>query len=254
LEVVADVGLRGRLTPAMVCLLLGRLSNLTSILPSETDRAFYKHLMSPNRNPLDWLKRKQEPATAIDNRFPWEKLPDFLHRMMYQDFVTYLPDDILVKVDRAAMSISLETRIPLLDHRIIEYAWSLPSAFKQRRGRGKWLLREVLGQYVPRSLFERPKKGFNVPIAQWLRGPLHEWAEELLSGTRLRREGFFDDKAIRRKWLRHLDGSGDGGVPLWHVLMFQAWLEQQQLSRPRMEEKVVPMPATASRLELACQS
>src|SRR5207245_7746464 len=125
----------------------------------------------------------------------------------------YLPDEILTKVDRAAMSVSLETRIPLLDYRIIEFAWSLPSSFKQRRGRGKWLLRRVLRQFVPKELVERPKKGFAAPVEEWIRGELRPWAEELLSETRLRQSGFLQVRTVRQKWAEHLSRKGHWGWP-----------------------------------------
>lgn len=208
--------------------LLNRLANAAEVLPAASDRALHQMLMSPNREPLAWLQHPQEPATRFEDVGAWKSLPDLLHRMMYLDFVSYLPDDILVKVDRAAMAVSLETRIPLLDHRIIEYAWSLPKSLKQKRGCGKWLLRQVLHQYVPRELIERPKQGFAVPIAEWLRGALRPWAEALLSGTRLRREDYFDERTVGRRWLEHLRGTRDWSAALWPVLMFQAWLEQYQ--------------------------
>jgi asparagine synthase (glutamine-hydrolysing) len=163
-------------------------------------------------------------------------LPGFLERMCYADSVSYLPDDILVKVDRATMAVSLEARVPLLDHRVIEFAWSLPPAMKVRDGQTKWLLRQVLYKYVPRRLIERPKMGFGVPIEQWLRGPLREWAEELLSPARLRREGFLDVRFVRERWEQHLSGRRRWHYSLWGVLMFQAWLENQRTARSGLLE------------------
>lgn len=156
------------------------------------------------------------------------QLKHLVEQMMAQDSVTYLPDDILVKVDRAAMAVSLESRVPLLDHRVVEMAWRLPYNKKVRNGDSKWLLKEVLYRYVPRELMDRPKMGFGVPIDHWFRGPLRDWGEELLSARRLEEDGFLDPRAVRERWDQHQKGHGNWRDSLWGVLMWQAWLAENR--------------------------
>jgi asparagine synthase (glutamine-hydrolysing) len=147
--------------------------------------------------------------------------------MMAMDAQSYMVDDVLVKVDRASMANSLETRIPILDHRVIELAWRLPMDMKVRAGKGKWILRETLYQHIPRELIERPKKGFSIPLGEWLRGPLREWAASLIDDAILRQQGYFDAALIREVWQLHLSGKADRSRQLWSILMFQAWYQEQ---------------------------
>ena len=167
------------------------------------------------------------PPNLLESRERWPQLSDPVARMMALDGLTYLPDDILVKVDRASMAVSLETRAPFLDRDVMEFAWRLPMHMKLRDGKGKWILRQLLDRHVPRALIERPKMGFGIPLDQWLRGPLREWAGDLLAEDRLRREGYLRPEAITRTWQAHLKGEGSFGYRLWSVLMFQAWWQEQ---------------------------
>jgi asparagine synthase (glutamine-hydrolysing) len=167
-----------------------------------------------------------EPASLLSDPLPRVDFQRDAVRMMYWDSITYLPDDILCKVDRAAMAVSLETRVPFLDHRVAELAWRLPISMKIVDNQGKWILRQLLYRHVPRELIERPKAGFAIPVGEWLRGPLRSWAEDLLDDSRLRREGYLDASEVRRTWNEHLSGRCDSTPKLWSVLMLQAWLQQ----------------------------
>ncbi len=145
--------------------------------------------------------------------------------MMYSDTRSYLPDDILVKVDRAAMSVSLETRVPFLDPEVAAAAWQIDAATHRADGEGKWVLRNILSRYVPRELFDRPKKGFAMPVGRWLRGELRDWAGDLLNGARLREQGYLDAALVNRRWQQHQSAKTDWSHQLWSVLMFQSWLD-----------------------------
>jgi asparagine synthase (glutamine-hydrolysing) len=202
-----------------------RIHKLALVLGAGDPDQLYRGLTSQWESPASVVLDGSEPATLGSDPTQWATVADFTQRMMFLDLVTYLPDDILVKVDRAAMGVSLETRVPLLDHEVVEFAWQLPLHYKIRQGQGKWLLRQVLYRHVPRELIERPKSGFDVPIGAWLRGPLRDWAESLLSEPRLQQEGYFDPSVIRERWAQHLAGRRDWQQSLWGILMFQAWLE-----------------------------
>jgi asparagine synthase (glutamine-hydrolysing) len=150
------------------------------------------------------------------------------HQIMCNDLQSYLSNDILVKIDRAAMSVSLETRIPFLDHHLIEFIWQLPIRLKSRNGNSKWILKEILSRHLPRTYFERPKHGFSIPLAKWLRGQLREWGEDMLNEPRLRQEGYFDPVIVRKAWQEHLSGKVNWANKLWIILMFQAWIDSKQ--------------------------
>lgn len=205
--------------------LADRLLKLADVLVCADGEAFYRNLVSHAKDPGRFVIGAQEPNTILGQADRLPKLSDLRERMMYLDMMTYLPDDILTKTDRASMAVSLEARLPLLDHRLVEFAWRVPTEYKHREGRGKWLLRQVLYRYVPKELVDRPKMGFGVPIEHWLRGPLRGWAEELLGERRLREEGFLNPAPIRRMWSEHVLGVRRWHYQLWDVLMFQAWLE-----------------------------
>ncbi len=185
----------------------------------------YYNLCSHWQNPTDVIINSKEPGTLLNEFKPELEGLNIQQQMMALDSITYLPDDILVKVDRASMASSLETRVPFLDHKLIEYVNKIPHSLKFRNGQGKWILRQILSKYVPKNLTDRPKMGFGVPIDEWLRGPLKDWAEHLLSEKKLEQEGYFNKKSIRIKWEQHLSGKKNWQFDLWDILMFQAWLE-----------------------------
>jgi asparagine synthase (glutamine-hydrolysing) len=200
-----------------------KLHKAAALFSAARPEEIYLRLVSHWEDPAAVVLGAEEPATPLTDPSAWLDCPDFEQRVMYLDSITYLPDDILVKVDRAAMGVSLETRVPLLDHRVVEFAWRLPLKFKVRNNQGKLVLRQVLYRFVPPELIDRPKMGFGVPIDHWRRGPLRHWAEDLLAEPRLRREGLLDPAPIRTRWAEHLSGRRNWAYHLWDVLMFQAW-------------------------------
>ena len=204
-----------------------KLHKLADILTSPSKEDVYLALVAQWKFSEHTVIGVDEPNTIRDRLLEHQGL-DFISQMMATDTITYLPGDILTKVDRAAMGVSLETRAPFLDHRVVEAAWKLPLSMKIRDGKGKWILRQILSQHIPKEMIERPKMGFGAPIDSWLRGPLREWAETLLNEDRLRREGFLNPIPIRKKWEEHLSKKHNWQYQLWNVLMFQAWLEENQ--------------------------
>ena len=200
-----------------------KLHKITTLLDNPQPDAIYRRLVSQWERPEEVAAAGREPRGPMWDPTIARDFHDLVPRMQFLDMITYLPDDILTKVDRATMAVGLEGRVPLLDHRVVAYSWSLPLEFKLRGGRSKWLLRQVLDRYVPRSLIDRPKMGFGVPIDAWLRGPLREWAESLLAPARLSSDGFVRVEPVRRAWREHLEGSRNWQYPLWTVLMLQAW-------------------------------
>ncbi|MBI1206601.1 MAG: asparagine synthase (glutamine-hydrolyzing) [Azospirillum sp.] len=207
-----------------------RLHKLRTALAADGANDFCRRLLSHWHTPGDVVIGGREPPDLLDDASLAEEFPDLAERMQVIDLLTYLPDDILTKVDRASMAVALEVRVPILDHRVVAFACSLPSGMRQRNGQGKWLLRQVLYRYVPPALVERPKMGFGVPLESWLRGPLRDWAETLIGRQALAEQGFFHPEAVRSLWQDHLSGRRDGQYPLWTILMFQAW--RCRLGRP----------------------
>lgn len=204
-----------------------KLRKLLSLADSSTKEMLYRQMISHWKNPCKVVLGAAEAKTIVDSPDLWPHVGSFEEWMMSVDAQMYMVDDILVKVDRAAMANSLETRVPLLDHRLVELACRLPLSMKIRDGKGKWLLRELLYRHVPKTLIERPKKGFSVPLGSWLKGPLREWAEELLDPSRIQRQGYFDSDSVRRLWVQHLESREDHSRQLWSILMFQAWYQEQ---------------------------
>ena len=198
-----------------------KVHRLAHVMSARNSQEFYHRLVSYWDEPVvcDFDSTTHRFTTLPEQ----SNLSTFLEEMMLTDMLHYLPDDILVKVDRATMAVSLEARAPLLDPNVISFAWTLPERMKLRDGEAKWLLKKVLYRYVPKTLVDRPKMGFGVPIASWLRGPLKAWASELLSEQALSQGGYLDPAPIRLRWREHLEGKRNWQYHLWTVLMWQSW-------------------------------
>ena len=211
---------------------LGNLGDLmykfSRVLRCETLDNAYLKLISHFDNPTEIVLNSRKKETRLSNYNSELEQFDNQQKMMIFDALTYLPDDILVKVDRASMANSLEIRTPFLDHRVVEYSWKIPQSLKLKDGHGKWILRQILNNYVPKKIIERPKMGFGVPIDNWLRGELRDWAESLLNETRLKNEGYFDHNYIKKIWNEHLFEKKNWQHQLWDILMFQSWLDKEK--------------------------
>lgn len=203
-----------------------KLHKAAGVLSCKDPEQLYLGLVSHWQAPEEVVLSAKEPVTALTDPARKATFTDPILQMMAQDTLSYLPDDILVKVDRAAMSVSLETRVPFLDHSVLQHAWRLPQSLKLQGGSSKWCLRQILYKYVPHELIERPKMGFAVPLDAWLRGPLRGWAEALLAEALLQQQGFFNVKRVRTMWQEHLSGKRNWQYQLWDILMFQAWYQR----------------------------
>ena len=203
-----------------------KLHKLAQILTVSSCEEMYYQLVSHWKDPEAIVIDGKEPFTYLKT-VQWNSKMSCVEKMMAWDTLTYLPDDILAKVDRASMGVSLEVRAPLLDHRVVEYAWNLPEAQKIKQKETRWILRKILYQYVPKELIERPKMGFGLPIGEWLRGPLREWSESLINEQKIKNENFFQPKPIREKWEEHLSKKRNWYDLLWNILMFEAWLQKE---------------------------
>jgi asparagine synthase (glutamine-hydrolysing) len=215
-----------------------KLHKLAGVILQDEDQT-YLRLLSQFNEPEAIVLGGTEPATLIASLQAREFMPDFVERMQYLDTLTYLPDDILTKVDRASMAVSLEARVPIIDHRVVELAWRFPLRMRFRDGKSKWILRRVLRRFVPDRLIERPKMGFGVPIDHWLRGPLREWAEDLLSSSALTANGF-NPEPIRSRWSAHIEGRENWQYLLWTIITAQAWLSDYARAGPAPVARAQP--------------
>jgi asparagine synthase (glutamine-hydrolysing) len=226
---------------------LGKLARRSAGIGAADALDAFVHDRTRVEEPARLVRGARSLSHLLADRQTWPDVRTPLQAMMYLDFAGYLPDDCLVKVDRASMAVSLEVRCPLLDHRVVEFAWSLPLPYRAGDGGAKRVLKAVLERYLPRSLFERPKRGFGVPIGAWLRGPLRDWAETLLDERRISREGYLQPAAVRAVWQQHMSGRRDRPELLWHLLMFQAWHEHWHARTPAAPEPALHAAGVAQR-------
>lgn len=217
-------GVLGKLLPTG---LGNRAQVVCDLLPARDRRDLYARHFGHWRRPHEFVLDGAASTTFFDQTDTWRHPDGLLEEMMLVDGVTYLPDDILTKLDRASMSVGLEARVPLLDHRVVEFAWRLPRRLRWRDGQSKWMMRESLKRHAPHGLLDQPKRGFGVPLAEWLRGPLRDWADSLLDPTKLLNQGILRPKVVQRAWQEHLQGRAEWHYLLWDVLMLQAWLEKR---------------------------
>jgi len=205
-----------------------KIHKFLSVLILENSFQLYERLINETSG-INLFQFERSNSSLMKNKLDvWSHFSNSTDAMMYLDLITYLPDDILVKVDRASMGVSLESRAPFLDHKVVELAWKIPREMKIRNGQGKWILRKLLYNYVPEDLFDRPKTGFGVPIEKWLKTSLRGWAESLLEGSKMLSDGFFNPNIVRGMWNEHLNGTRNRQHVMWNILMFQAWFENQR--------------------------